>query len=459
VIATLGTDPDPVATVVVGLGRVADVVVVVVVGAVVVDVEGAIVEGAVVDGAVVVEVVGVGAVVEVVTAAVVEVVVPVASSSPPEHAPTSRTTDAMAAASTNRCEAGIVRTVAPAGRYDAAGEEIPGARPIPPVSGAHPYNAGQAIRTVGVDEQPPRFPKVGDQPAEEPFPTFDPEYTGDRPLPLQRATDGPTRRGSGPANPWLIGLAIAVVLGAVSIIAFGLLAPEDSATGTTAAGGGTTLTTVPGGDPTSTTDGTDTTGTSDATGTTDGGDVTTVPDEPDLGIDPIGDPIPIAELNMTSSGLSPLDFGDPADEVLGRLVATFDQPTEDTGFIVGEGSWGECPGDTIRIVRWGPLAVVTVGEQRVAAFASYRIDLKYGGITHPATDIATLSGLRVGDTVGDLERIYAGFAIEYVVDPDAGLVFELREARDGPLLLWGPVESQNDDALVTGIYSPDSCDA
>jgi hypothetical protein len=309
-----------------------------------------------------------------------------------------------------------------------------------------------------VDEQPPRFPRVGDQPAEEPFPTFDPEYTGERPLPLQRATGGPTRQGSGPANPWLIGLAIAVVLGAVSIIAFGLFAPDDSETGTTAAGGGTTLTTVPGGDTTSTTDAT---GTSDPTGTTSttgGGDVTTVPGDDDLTIDPIGDPIPIAELTMSSNGLGPLAFGDPADEVLGRLVSTFEEPTEDTGFIVGEGSWGECPGDTIRIVRWGPLAVVTVGERQIAAFASYRIDLKYGGITHPATDIATLSGLRVGDTVGDLERIYGGFSIEYVVDTDAGLVFELREVREGPLLLWGPVESQNDDALVTGIYSPDSCE-
>jgi hypothetical protein len=94
----------------------------------------------------------------------------------------------------------------------------------------------------------------------------------------------------------------------------------------------------------------------------------------------------------------------------------------------------------------------------VAVFASYRLDLRYGGITSPTTDRATLSGLRVGDTVGDLERIYAGLVIEYVVDSDVGLVFELRGERGGELLLWGPVESQNADALVTGIYSPDSCE-
>jgi hypothetical protein len=71
--------------------------------------------------------------------------------------------------------------------------------------------------------------------------------------------------------------------------------------------------------------------------------------------------------------------------------------------------------------------------------------------------MSTLSGLRVGDTVDQLETIYSGFVIEYVIDPSAGLTFELRSQRGGELLLWGPVESQDAEALVTGIYSPDSC--
>jgi hypothetical protein len=317
-----------------------------------------------------------------------------------------------------------------------------------------------------MDQQPPRFPEPGDEPVEEQFPTFDPEYS-EPPLPLRRASGGPPVYGGG-ANPWLVGLAVAVVLGALSIIAFGLFAPSDETTGTTSAGGGSTITTAPGtgdtadtttGDTTDTTTGdtTDTT-TGDTTDTTGGTGATSTTAAGDLTIEPVGDPIPIGDLQMVSEGIGPLEFGDAAVDVLGALAATFGEPTEDTGFIVGNGSWGECRGDTIRIVRWGPLAVVMRGDQPVSVFASYRLDLKYGGITSPTTDIATLSGLRVGDTVADLERIYAGFVIEYVVDPDAGLVFELRGDRNSPVLLWGPVESQNDDALVTGIYSPDSCD-
>jgi hypothetical protein len=274
---------------------------------------------------------------------------------------------------------------------------------------------------------------------------------------MQRASGGPPRYGgSGQANAFLIGLAVAVVLGAISIIVFGLFAPEEEAATTTVAGGGTTLTTTAAADDTTATtagDTTDTTQGTDPTGTT-----VTLPEEDDLTIEPSGDPIPVGDLTMSSNDIGPLDFGDPAIEVLGSLAATFGDPTEDTGFLVGNGTWGECPGDTIRIVRWGPLAVVFEGEQRVSIFVSYRLDLKYGGITSETTDIATLSGLRVGDTVGDLERIYAGFVVEYVVDSDVGLVFELRGERGGELLLWGPVESQNSDALVTGVYSPDSCD-
>ncbi len=160
---------------------------------------------------------------------------------------------------------------------------------------------------------------------------------------------------------------------------------------------------------------------------------------------------------MSSNDIGPLEFGDPGNDVLGRLVSTFGQPTDDTGFIVGNGSFGECPGDSIRVVRWGPLNIVTRGEAANYVFVSYRMDLRYGGITSPTTDMTTLSGLRVGDTVGQLEAIYGDFVIEYVVDQDVGLTFELRASAAGDLLLWGPVDSQAPDALVTGIYSPDAC--
>ena len=256
-----------------------------------------------------------------------------------------------------------------------------------------------------------------------------------------------------PPNPWLVGVAVASVLAAVSIITFGVFGGDTTTAGTTV------VTTVPGS--------TETTLPGDATTTSapDDGTATTIPGQTTLPggggtstITPIGDAIPLAEIQMKANGIGPLEFGTDADQVLGRLAATYGQETDDTGFEIGSGSWGECPGESVRVVGWGPLRIVSVGAEGSAEFVSYRLDLAYGGLSSPTIDIATLSGLRVGDKIADLVRIYEGFAIEYVVDEDVGLTFELREDRAGEILLWGPVDSSDPDSQVTGIYSKDSCE-
>ena len=311
-----------------------------------------------------------------------------------------------------------------------------------------------------MERQPPAGPGGG-----EPFPSFDPDFTpsepargkapqGGSPRPQQRPAQpggGPPRGGDQP-NPWIVGLAVASVLAAVSIITFGVFggASEGTAGGTTVATTVPTDTTVPGD--------TSTTSLPDDGSTTVPGQTTIPGGGGDGTIVPVGDPIPLSEMQMRAAGIGSLEFGDASDQVLGRLASTYGQPTDDTGFRVGDGSFGECPGDSVRVVRWGPLNIVSVGEQGSAEFVSYRLDLRYGGISSPTTDIATLSGLRVGDQVGDLERIYEGFSIVYVVDDAIGLTFELRENQGGDLLLWGPVDSQAEDALVTGIYSKDHCE-
>ncbi len=295
----------------------------------------------------------------------------------------------------------------------------------------------------------------------EPFPSFEPEYTPRSRSGSARSGGSPRSGGSGPRrppkaqpNPWIVGLALGLVLATIGVIAFGMLhgGGEDgtAATTTSTSADGSTVTTdttIPG----ETTSSTEGDGTATSVTIPDG---SSIPDE----IAPIGDPIPLSELKMSSNDIGPLDFGADGEDVIGRLVATFGQPIDDTGYIVGSGTFGECPGWSIRVVRFGPLNIVLHGEAGDASFVSYRLDLRYGGVTSAATDIATLSGLRVGNTVAELEAIYASFYIEYVVEEDVGLTFQLKLTQNEPVLLWGPVDSQAADALVTGIYSPDACD-
>lgn len=294
-----------------------------------------------------------------------------------------------------------------------------------------------------MEGQPPRGPEDG-----EPFPSFDPDYARQQARP-QPQGGGPVTpppgagRPTPQASPWIVGLAVAAVSVTVSIIAFGLFASSGGTAATT-----TTTTTLPDED-------TDTTLPDDGTDTT-------LPDEGPVTAPPIvasGDPVPVAELTMHAGGIGEFTFGSDGGEVLGRFAATFGTPTDDSGFMVGSGSWGECPGDSIRVVRWGPLNLVVEGDGTSGVFVSYRIDLRYGGVTSEPTDMTTLSGVRVGDKVETFESIYQDLDIVYRVHPTLGTTFELRSTSQGDILLWGPVESQSPDSLVTGIYSPDSCGA
>jgi len=296
-------------------------------------------------------------------------------------------------------------------------------------------------------EEPPRYSREDEYAGDEAFPRFEPRRSYASPRAAARGGTGGYRPPPNQTNPWLVGIAVAVVLGAISVIAFGVLAPSDEGgdggTETTLADGGTETTLADGG--------TETT-------LADGGTASTLYNGQTPPITPADEAVPVSELTMKSDAVGDYKFGDDGDLVLGVFAATFGDPTQDSGFFVGNGNWGECPGDTIRVVQWGPLNIVVKGEAGNSQFISYRMDIAYGGRDAEPVDMRTLSGLRVGDNVGDLKEIYADWPISFVVDADVGgLVFQLRLETGGEVLLWGPVDSADDDALVTGIYSPNSC--
>ena len=171
-----------------------------------------------------------------------------------------------------------------------------------------------------------------------------------------------------------------------------------------------------------------------------------------------GEAIAIADLTLVVNGIGPLDFGTPAANSIGRLIASLGEPDEDTGPRTSTGAFGVCVGDTERIVRWGPLAAIVTVAGGTETFQGYRMDISYDGASaSQATEIATLSGLRVADPVSQLERIYgSSFDIAYEVDETLGETFRL--SGDSGLLLYGPVTSSEATGFVTGIYAKDVCD-
>ena len=174
---------------------------------------------------------------------------------------------------------------------------------------------------------------------------------------------------------------------------------------------------------------------------------TTIPDL--ASIEPVGDAIPMASLTLKAGGIGPLVIGDAAPDAIGRLRASLGRP-EEVG--VAGPELGLCAGDEGRFVRWAGLTVVVTGTLADGVFAGYRFEEQAVPTMH--LDLATPSGLRVGDPLSTLNEVYAAYQIDYVSDGGTEL---FRLADEEGLLLWGPVSSIEDSGSVDGIHSPNAC--
>ena len=211
-------------------------------------------------------------------------------------------------------------------------------------------------------------------------------------------------------------------------------APTTEAPGTTA-GDTTDTTTAP------TTSSTTSTSTTTTTTTT-----TTIPP-----IEPEGAAVPLEELTLGAFALGPFRFDTGA--YLGRLVASLGQPDTKTE---ADTDLGLCPDEQGTAYTWGALMAIFRLEGEEEILVGYRLDDT--GTDHPTQQIATRSGLQLGDTIERLDAIYlqSGLALEEV---DGTPTFLLLRSSDDATLLWGPVSGSSAADVVEGIYSPRACDS
>jgi hypothetical protein len=266
--------------------------------------------------------------------------------------------------------------------------------------------------------------------------------------PLPPLEDPRTPPATPPGSPLLTGLVVGLLLVALSVAIFQLLKSDDEGTAATP-----TTTTAP-------EEGAETTIPGETTTTL---PTTSVPDSTPY--PPTGSAIDVDKMKLKSDRVAvqindvpDLAFGDFADISIGRLTATFGDPDEDTGWQVSTGLWGVCNGDLERIVRFGPFAAIVTIDGTSEIFNGYRQDLSFGDLGGDADELATLSGLKAGDSIETLERIYASERVTFSEHPIVGTVFELYGSDSGQLLLWGPVQGSEPDNKVIGIYAPDVCD-
>ena len=273
------------------------------------------------------------------------------------------------------------------------------------------------------------------------------DISGNDPVPPLE--DPQTPAATPPGSPLLTGLVVGLLLVALSVAVFQLLKSDDTVEA------GATTTTAPA-------DGSETTTPGDTSTPSSTAATPTPPSDP---YPAVGTPIPVDKMKLMSDRIQVQDndipnltFGDPADISVGRLTSSFGEPDQDTGWQVATGQWGVCTGELERVVRFGPLAAIVTTDGTTEVFNGYRQDLSFGDLDSDATQLTTKSGLMAGDTVEDLQKIYATEDVQFSLDPTVGEVFELRGADTGDLLLWGPVRGTEPDSLVVGIFAPDVCD-
>ncbi len=273
------------------------------------------------------------------------------------------------------------------------------------------------------------------------------DISDDDPLPPMEPPTTPPAQP--PSSPLLTGLIIGLLLIALSVAVFQLLKPDESGTAV-----GTTTTLDETG--TTTTEGTGTT-TTEGTGTT-----TTIPSDDQY--PPLGEPIPVEKMKMITDGMRINDndipditFGADAENAIGQYVASLGPSTDDTGWQVSTNGFGVCAGELERIVFFGTYAAILTKQGGQEIYSGYRQDLVFGDATHPAFGIETLSGLSLGDTVAELKEIYKDQTVSFAIDPKLDDVYLVEGSTSGNLLLWGPVDGDNDEDRVVGIYAPDIC--
>lgn len=125
--------------------------------------------------------------------------------------------------------------------------------------------------------------------------------------------------------------------------------------------------------------------------------------------------IPAVEgLGLSGDGLGDALFGADAQGVIDYVTSVLGAPSNDSGWIDPMSIGAACPGSEVRFVDWNDLYVFFSDETGYASAARHFAGFVYGpafGTTITPFGLATVAGLAVGDTVGELRAVYPSAAI------------------------------------------------
>lgn len=168
------------------------------------------------------------------------------------------------------------------------------------------------------------------------------------------------------------------------------------------------------------------------------------------------EPDPLAALVLTPAGIGDVPLGAEAEAALADLGSVLGDPTDDTGWVDAFSGFGTCPGSEVRVVTWASLQVfLSDGPTEFAEAGRHFFSYSHSALgPEPVLGLATNQGVRVGDTVADLEAAYQG-ALDISTDEVFGPMWIVDPA--GPPVIYGVLTGTEPDDSVSSIAGGFGC--
>jgi len=126
---------------------------------------------------------------------------------------------------------------------------------------------------------------------------------------------------------------------------------------------------------------------------------------------------PAGPWRLKPTGIGSIPFGTATDIALVEFALLGDpmdegDPDEDSGWVDSFSPWGTCPGDEVRMVRWGNVRTFFTRTGLTEGEFFFWDVISSGG--YEDKKLATPQGLRLGHTRGQLELLYNQVDVEYI---------------------------------------------
>jgi hypothetical protein len=161
---------------------------------------------------------------------------------------------------------------------------------------------------------------------------------------------------------------------------------------------------------------------------------------------------------LESDGLGIVDLGATVDETIEIIASRLGGADSDSGWVNATGSFGTCPGNIVRVVRWASLRLFfSDGPTEFGEDARHFFFYSQSPVeTDTVIDLKTEEGIGIGSTVAELRAAY-GPSVTISSDTHFGVTFTIDTGEPG--LLSGTLTESIDTGLVTSLAGGFGCGA